>query len=169
MKKRRKTTTSPQYILPGDEGLEVQSMAYAHGLNTLPRLLFEQLPPGAALPDEFFTNMPTDLARIESVARELSATLLSDPQGQFTTNSPSVFRDLYVKGYTDGYRFGLYAVSHGFLQVSYALPDTERRYELAHRFAWERIAHETLPESDPLIEDALEQVRAIFQRYTFLA
>ena len=168
MKKRRKKVRSPQYMLPGDDGLEVQRMAYAHGLNTLPRMLFEKLPPGAALPDEFFTNLPIDLASLESVARELSAALLSDPEGQFSTNSPSVFRDLYVKGYTDGYRFGLYAVSHGFLQVSYSLPDSERRYELAHRFAWERVAHETLPESDPLLEEALEQVRAIYKRYTSL-
>lgn len=167
MKKQRKKRVSPHYLLPGDDGEEVQCMAYAHGLNILPRMLFEQLPPGAALPDTFLTNMPRDVATIEKVAQDLSETLLSDPSGQFTTNSPALFRELYSKGYREGYRFGLYAVSHGLVELSYSLPP-ERRYEFAYRFACERIKHEPEPGSDPFIDSALEKLRATYKHYQAL-
>lgn len=128
MKKKQKKSVLPHYTLPGDEDLDVQCMAYARGLNILPRMLFEQLPPGAAPPDTFLTNMPRDEETIEKVAQDLSETLLSGPERQFTTNSPALFRDLYTKGFVEGYRFGLYAVSHGLLELSYSLPP-ERREE----------------------------------------
>ena len=164
MKKKQKKRDLPHYTLPGDEGLDVQCMAYAHGLNTLPRMLFEQLPPGAALPDTFLTNMPRDIETIEKVAQDLSETLLSGPDRQFTTNSPVVFHELYTRGYIEGYRFGLYAVSHGLVEWSYSLPPT-RRYEFAFRFACERIKLELEPDSDPLMDNALEKLRATYKRY----
>ena len=167
MKKKLKKSAPPHYILPGDDGEEVQCMAYAHGLNILPRMLFEKLPPGASLPDTFLTNMPRDVATIEKVAQDLSDTLLSDPSGQFTTNSPALFRELYSKGYSEGYRFGLYAVSHGFVELSYSLPP-ERRYEIALRFAYERIKHEPEPNSDPFMDGVLEKIRAIYKQYRTL-
>src|ERR1700730_2127267 len=126
MKKQQKKRVSPHYLLPGDDGEEVQCMAYAHGLNILPRMLFEQLPRGAALPDTFLTNTPRDAETIAKVAQDLSETLLSGPQRQFTTNSPALFRELYTKGFVEGYRFGLYAVSHGLVEWSYALPPERR-------------------------------------------
>jgi len=164
MKKKQKKMELPHYTLPGDEGLDVQCMAYAHGLNTLPRMLFEQLPPGVALPDTFLTNMPRDIETIEKVAQDLSETLLSGPVRQFTTNSPGVFHEFYTRGYIEGYRFGLYAVSHGLVEWSYSLPPT-RRYEFAFRFACERIKHELEPDSDPLMDNALEKLRATYKRY----
>ena len=167
MKKKQKKSSLPHYTLPGDEDLDVQCMAYAHGLNILPRMLFEQLPRGAAPPDTFLTNMPGDAETIAKVAQDLSETLLSGPQRQFTTNSPALFRELYTKGFVEGYRFGLYAVSHGLVEWSYALPP-ERRYDFAYRFACERIKGEPEPDSDPAMEDALEQLRATHKRYQAL-
>lgn len=167
MKKRQKKVVLPHFILPGKDGGDVQSIAYAHGLNILPRMLFEQLPPGAALPETFLTNMPRDLATIEKVAQDLSETLLSGSDRQFTTNSPALFRELYNRGYVEGYRFGLYAVSHGFIELSYSLPQ-ERRYELAFRFACERLQLESDPDSDPLMDGALEKVRAMYKQYQSL-
>jgi hypothetical protein len=167
MKKKQKKSALPHYTLPGDEGVDVQCMAYAHGLNILPHMLFEQLPPGGALPDTFLTNMPRDVETIEKVAQDLSETLLSGPERQFTTNSPAVFRGLYIRGYVEGYRFGLYAASHGLVELSYSLPP-ERRYEFAFRFACERIKHELEPDSDPCMDNALEQLRATYKRYQAL-
>src|SRR5690242_21917648 len=118
MKKKPKKSLLPHYTLPGDESMDVQCMAYAHGLNILPRMLFEQLPPGAPLPDTFLTNMPRDMETIVKVAQDLGETLLSGPERQFTTNSPALFRELYSKGFGEGYRFGLYAVSHGLVEWS---------------------------------------------------
>src|SRR5260370_336721 len=128
VKKKQKKSLLPHYTLPGDEGLDVQCMAYAHGLNILPRMLFEQLPQGAALPDTFLTNMPRDEETIEKVAQDLSETLLSGPERQFTTNSPALFRELYTRGFVEGYRFGLNAVSHSLVDWSDGLRP-ERRYE----------------------------------------
>ena len=141
MKKKQKKSLLPHYALPGDESLDVQCMAYAHGLNILSRMLFEQLPQGAALPDTFLTNMPRDAETIAKVAQDLSETLLSGPERQFTTNTPALFRELYTKGFVEGYRFGLFAVSHGLVEWSYALPP-ERRYDFAYRFACEGIKGE---------------------------
>jgi hypothetical protein len=167
MKKKQEKSLLPHYTLPGDESLDVQCMAYAHGLNILPRMLFEQLPQGAALPVTFLTNMPRDVETIAKVAQDLSETLLSGPERQFTTNSPALFRELYTKGFVEGYRFALYAVSHGLVEWSYALPP-ERRYEFAYRFACERIKHEPEPDSDPVMDSALEQLRATHKRYQAL-
>jgi hypothetical protein len=167
MKKKQKKSLLPHYTLPGDENLDVQCMAYAHGLNILPRMLFEQLPQGAALPDTFQTNMPRDAETIAKVAQDLSETLLSGPERQFTTNSPALFRELYTTGFVEGYRFGLYAVSHGLVEWSYALPP-ERRYDFAYRFACERIKGEPEPDSDPVMDDALEKLRTTHKRYQAL-
>ena len=167
MKKKQKKSLLPHFTLPGDEDLDVQCMGYAHGLNILPRMLFEQLPRGAALPDTFLTNMPRDAETIAKVALDLSETLLSGPQRQFTTNSPALFRELYTRGFVEGYRFGLYAVSHGLVEWSYALPP-ERRYDFAYRFACERIKGEPEPDTDPAIDDALEKLRATHKRYQAL-
>lgn len=167
MKKKPKKSLLPHYTLPGEEGTDLQCMAYAHGLNILPRMLFEKLPPGAALPDTFLTNMPRDMETIVRVAQDLGETLLSGPERQFTTNSPTLFRELYTRGFVEGYRFGLYAVSHGLVEWSYALP-SDRRYEFAYRFACERLKNEPEPDSDPAMEDALAKLRATYKRYQAL-
>ena len=165
----KKKTRGQGYVftLPGDDRLEVQIIGYSHGLNILSRMLFEQLPPGADLPDTFLTNMPREQAEIEQMARELSVVSLTSPNKRPVTNAPALYCEYYVEAFIRGYRFSLYAVPHGYTEVMYSLP-AERRYELAFRFAHEQIKQKPAPESDPFIEGALERIRAIHRHYRAL-
>lgn len=167
MGKKKMRVPGYVFMLPGDDRLEVQIIGYSHGLNILSRMLFEQLPPGADLPDTFLTNMPKEQATIEQMARELSVVSLNSSNKQPVTNSPALYCEYYVEAFIRGYRFSLYAVPHGYIEVMYAIP-AARRYELAFRFAHEQIKQQPAPESDPFIEAALERIRAIHRHYRAL-
>ena len=167
MGKKTRRRQGYDFVLPGDDRLEVQIIGYSHGLNILSRMLFEQLPPGADLPDSFLTNMPQEQADIEKMARELSVVSLTSPNKRPVTNAPALYCEYYVEAFIRGYRFSLYAVPHGYTEVMHSIP-AERRYELAFRFAHEQIKQEPAPESDPFIDGALERIRAIYKHYRTL-
>ena len=91
MGKKKTRVQGYVFTLPGDDRLEVQTIGYSHGLNILSRMLFEQLPPGADLPDSFLTNMPQEQADIEKMARELSVVSLTSPNKRPVTNAPALY------------------------------------------------------------------------------
>src|SRR5260370_14011499 len=109
MGKKKRRVQGYVFALRGDDGLEVQTIGYSQGLNILSRMLFEQLPPGADLPDSFLTNMPQEQADIEKMARELSVVSLTSPNKRPVTNAPALYCKYYVEAFFLVKRFSLYA------------------------------------------------------------
>lgn len=162
----------PHFPLPGSER-DLESMGYAHGLNIRTRILFEHLEPGAPCPSPLacISTMPETQADVEEMARGIS-TLQLDGLGDEhpTTNNPGLFRELYEKRLVSGYRFGQYAFFHGYLELAYAQGDTDRRYELALRFAAKHLGDETWSDGiDPDMLQAVEELETIHKQYQALA
>lgn len=176
MTKRRKTAAAvePRFVLPGAEA-DVHAFAYSHGLDALPNVFFMQLPPGIPVAGDYVLLGAGSPEEIEETIRGVTAIVEAPELNEERplTNSKALFRVHYANAFAEGYRFGLYAISHGLIHLLSLLP-AERRYTLCYAFAWERFMGESpyvgVPENEGerLMLQSLESLRELHKNYKAL-
>lgn len=162
------TTIEYRYFLPGDE-MPIQAAAYAWGLCILPKLIFDQL---STTNDGAMVRMTMrEQFEIEQFARDLATKILDSPErnAEMTvTNNPSLYIAECIKGFTEGYLFGLFAVSRNMMDLCL---DPQHMFNIAVMFAWEikmkEVAHLDTEdkETEKRIKDGVAKLHIIHNRY----
>ena len=178
MAKRRKKSVEPHFTLPGDEK-RVQALAYAHGVHCVPTVAFmaakegELLPARTSMGEGYLVRVPKE-EDIPQVAQQMADMFISGLDDEPpTTNAPVLFRECFVETYMEGYRFGLFSIHHGMLDLLAGLPD-DRHHDVIYRFAWEKIMQESVyegesdAEPDILMDNGVEAIKAIYKQYQAL-
>jgi hypothetical protein len=156
-----------KYTLP-DDRIGVQYMAYVLGFHLVVDDFFRWRPPGAPLPKFPAVELPAIVDDEESMAEHICDMYLDaitkKGQGQLTTNSPVLFRSLFVPAWIDGYNFALFACAQGLIALEYPL-SYEQRIDLAFSFACERFTDLCETPTDVEVAAALDELNVIFKDY----
>jgi hypothetical protein len=168
------TTIEYRYTLPGlEDELQIQAMAFAWGMDALPNMILKDEAPGEPLAEGYYiTNMPWEREVIEEHARGFAEYLVNEPEANDEkplTNAPELYIEQVVKGYTEGYLFGMFALSRGLLELHHSLPKDDR-FGASFAFALELKLKEpaiTEPqdEREERMVDGAEQLKAIYKQF----